>query len=101
MGVSVLVIVLGNVMGKLRRNFFIGIRTPWTLASERVWYATHRLAGKSMVAAGILSVGAALAGGVAGFAAWMAIVLAGFLVPVVYSFVHYKALEREGTLEAS
>jgi uncharacterized membrane protein len=38
-------ILMGNPMGKVRRNFFIGIRTPWTLASERVWYATHRLAG--------------------------------------------------------
>ena len=100
-GVSVLIVVLGNVMGKVRRNFFIGIRTPWTLASERVWYATHRLAGKSMVAAGILSLGAVFVGGVAGIAAWIAMVLAGVMVPVVYSFVHYRTLEREGTLEAS
>jgi uncharacterized membrane protein len=100
-GVSVLLVVLGNVMGKVRRNFFIGIRTPWTLASERVWFATHRLAAKSMVAAGILSIGAAAAGGLAGIAAWIALVLAGVMVPVVYSFVHYKALERNGTLEAS
>jgi len=100
-GVSVLVVVLGNVMGKVRRNFFIGIRTPWTLASERVWHATHRLAAKSMVAAGILGIGAALLGGIAGIVAWMAIVLAGVMVPVVYSFVHYRTLEREGTLEAS
>jgi uncharacterized membrane protein len=100
-GVSVLFVILGNVMGKVRRNFFIGIRTPWTLASERVWYATHRLAAKSMVAAGILSIGAAVAGGLAGLAAWIAIVLAGVMVPVIYSFVHYKALERDGTLEAS
>jgi uncharacterized membrane protein len=100
-GVSVLVVVLGNVMGKVRRNFFIGIRTPWTLASERVWHATHRLAAKSMVAAGILGIGAALVGGIAGIVAWIAIVLAGVMVPVVYSFVHYRTLEREGTLEAS
>lgn len=100
-GVSVLVVVLGNVMGKVRRNFFIGIRTPWTLASERVWYATHRLAGKSMVASGILGIGAALVGGIAGIVAWIAIVLAGVMVPVVYSFVHYRSLERDGMLEAS
>lgn len=100
-GVSVMIVVIGNVMGKVRRNFFIGIRTPWTLASERVWYATHRLAAKSMVATGILSFAAAIAGGLGGIAAWIAIVLAGVMIPVVYSFVHYKALERDGTLEAS
>jgi uncharacterized membrane protein len=100
-GVSVLIVVLGNVMGKVRRNFFIGIRTPWTLASERVWHATHRLAAKSMVATGILSFAAALAGGLGGIAAWIALVLAGVMIPVVYSFVHYKSLERDGMLEAS
>ena len=38
-GVSVLIALTGNVLGKVRRNFYIGVRTPWTLASERVWYA--------------------------------------------------------------
>jgi uncharacterized membrane protein len=50
----VTLILIGNPMGKVRRNFFIGIRTPWTLTNERVWYATHRLAGKLMVASGVL-----------------------------------------------
>jgi uncharacterized membrane protein len=36
--------LIGNVLGKVRRNFWMGVRTPWTLASERVWIATHRLA---------------------------------------------------------
>jgi uncharacterized membrane protein len=99
-GVSVILAFIGNLMGKVRRNFYIGIRTPWTLASERVWHATHRLAGKTMVIAGLLSFAAALWGGLAGTVAWLAIVIAGVLVPVAYSFVRYKALEREGGLEA-
>jgi uncharacterized membrane protein len=99
-GVSVILVFLGNIMGKVRRNFFIGIRTPWTLASERVWHATHRLAGRTIVLTGIVSFAAALWGGLAGTVAWLALVLAGVLAPVVYSFVHYKALEREGGLEA-
>ena len=45
-GVGLLFIVLGNYMGKVRKNFFIGIRTPWTLASDEVWSRTHRLGGK-------------------------------------------------------
>src|ERR1700687_4686251 len=40
-----LIVVLGNYMGKLRKNFFIGIRTPWTLASDEVWARTHRFSG--------------------------------------------------------
>jgi uncharacterized membrane protein len=100
-GVSVLLVFVGNLMGKVRRNFFIGIRTPWTLASERVWHDTHRLAGKSLVAAGLASFAAALWGGLAGISAWIALVLAGALVPVAYSFVRYRALERGGGLGAS
>jgi uncharacterized membrane protein len=99
-GVSVVLVFVGNLMGKVRRNFFIGIRTPWTLASERVWHDTHRLAGKTLVAAGLASFAAALWGGLAGIAAWIALVLAGALVPVAYSFVHYRALERGGGLGA-
>src|SRR5919204_301408 len=36
--------VLGNVIGKVRSNFWMGVRTPWTLASPKVWERTHRLA---------------------------------------------------------
>jgi uncharacterized membrane protein len=99
-GVSVLLVFIGNLMGKVRRNFFIGIRTPWTLASERVWYDTHRLAGKTLVGAGVASFAAALWGGLPGISAWIALVLVGALVPAVYSFVHYRALERSGGLGA-
>jgi uncharacterized membrane protein len=96
-GVSLVLVFIGNLMGKVRRNFFIGIRTPWTLASERVWYATHRLAGKTIVAAGIASFIAALWGGLAGIGLWIALVLCGVLVPAGYSFVHYRSLERGGS----
>ena len=41
-------------MGKVRRNFYIGFRVPWTLASDRVWEDTHRLATWVMVAAGLI-----------------------------------------------
>jgi uncharacterized membrane protein len=97
-GIAVLLVLFGNLMGKVRRNFYLGIRTPWTLASERVWHATHRLAGRSMVVAGLVALAIVLAGG----AVWtVAIALgAGLLLPVVFSLVHYKQLERRGELEA-
>jgi uncharacterized membrane protein len=49
-----LLVVVGNVMGKLRPNYTVGIRTPWTLANERVWDQTHRFGGKVFVAGGLL-----------------------------------------------
>ncbi len=44
-GLGILLIVLGNYMGKVRSNFMFGVRTPWTLSSELSWSKTHRLAG--------------------------------------------------------
>ncbi|HEY1128434.1 MAG TPA: SdpI family protein [Roseateles sp.] len=51
-----LFVLMGNVLGKLRSNYTVGIRTPWTLANERVWDQTHRFAGKVFVVAGLLLV---------------------------------------------
>ncbi|MBK8268617.1 MAG: SdpI family protein [Planctomycetes bacterium] len=53
---GIMFMVLGNWMGKLRRNLYIGIRTPWTIANDIVWEKTHRLGGRLFVAAGIVTV---------------------------------------------
>ncbi|MEO5811930.1 MAG: SdpI family protein [Rhodanobacter sp.] len=85
---GVLFMVVGNYMGKLRKNFFIGIRTPWTLASDAVWERTHRLGGPVFVLAGLLLV----LGGIAGAPAWatFAVVAVAALIPCVYSYVIYR-----------
>ena len=49
-----LLIVAGNVLGKIRSNYTMGIRTPWTLADERVWDKTHRFGGWAFVVGGAL-----------------------------------------------
>jgi uncharacterized membrane protein len=50
---ALLLLLPGNFMGRLRPNWFVGIRTPWTLASDEVWRRTHRLAANLMVAGGL------------------------------------------------
>lgn len=52
--IGMLMIIMGNYFGKLKRNWFIGIRTPWTLSSENVWNKTHRLGGKVFMIWGFL-----------------------------------------------
>lgn len=47
-------ILIGNYMSKLKPNWFMGIRTPWTLSSEEVWNKTHRLGGKVFIISGII-----------------------------------------------
>lgn len=95
-GVCLLIALLGNVLGKVRRNFYVGVRTPWTIASEQVWNATHRIAAKAFFAAGLLGLIAVVLR--APF--WLPItaVLIGALIPVLYSLIFYKQLERRGQL---
>jgi uncharacterized membrane protein len=55
-GVGLLFMIMGNYMKEIKSNWFIGIRTPWTLSSEEVWNKTHRFGGKMFMLAGILIV---------------------------------------------
>ena len=85
---GVLFMVLGNYMGKLRKNFFVGIRTPWTLASDAVWERTHRLGGWVFMLAGLLLV----LGAIAGAPLWVSfsVIVPAALIPCVYSYVIYR-----------
>jgi uncharacterized membrane protein len=95
-GVCLLFALMGNVMGKIRRNFYIGVRTPWALANERVWNATHRLAAKTFVLGGLAGL-ALIAMGLNGWPPF-AVLMAGALVPAVYSLIFSKQLQRRGEL---
>jgi uncharacterized membrane protein len=58
--VGVLCIVMGFTMGKVRPNWFMGVRTPWTLSSKRAWIKTHRLAGWLLLVLGLVLIGTGL-----------------------------------------
>lgn len=88
--------LFGNVLGKVQRNFWMGVRTPWTLASETVWVRTHRLAAYLFVGGGLVGFAAVLAG--VPLVACFVVILVAALTPVVYSLVLYKRLERQGRL---
>lgn len=60
-GVGALFAIIGNVMPRTRSNCSFGVRTPWTLSSDRVWERTHRIGGYLMVAGGVIVMAAALA----------------------------------------
>ncbi len=97
--VGLLLMFIGNLLGKVRKNFFIGIRTPWTLASDEVWARTHRLGGWCVVLAGLIMFVAALAGARLYVSVTAVVVLV--LVPVVYSFFIYRSVEGFGPDEES
>ena len=95
LAISVLFMFLGNYMGKLRRNFWAGIRTPWTLASDVVWERTHRLGGWLFVLVGFIGL-------ITSF--FPSFRLIGLFVPliivvivlVVYSYIAYQRYTVNG-----
>jgi len=54
--IGIMFVVMGNYMGKLKPNWFMGIRTPWTLSSEKIWNKTHRFGGKIFILSGLLMI---------------------------------------------
>jgi uncharacterized membrane protein len=93
-GVFLFFVLLGNVLGQVQRNFWIGVRTPWTLASDAVWIRTHRFTAWLFVAFGLAGFFATLAGVPALWSlSGVGVVV---LVPILYSLIVYKRLERAG-----
>ncbi|MDO8486563.1 MAG: SdpI family protein [Candidatus Staskawiczbacteria bacterium] len=93
---SLLFIFMGAVMPKIKRNYFVGIKTPWTLHSDEVWIKTHKLAGKTMITGGVLVfLTIFLKSETAFWAFWVVVLLSAFL-PVVYSYLIYRRINPNG-----
>ncbi len=88
--------LMGFFLRKIGRNFYIGVRVPWTLASERVWNETHRFTG--WLWAGMAVPGIALIALGAPILYPIILFFAGALAPIVYAFIDYKQLERKGLI---
>ena len=90
-GVGLLFIVIGNYMGKIRSNFLLGIKTPWTLSSELSWNKTHRLGGRLFILCGFfLTLSAFLFTGKVTFAILIVGVIGSVIVTFAYSYVVWK-----------
>jgi uncharacterized membrane protein len=86
---GVFTLALGLVLPRVRRNRWVGVRTPWTLASDENWARTHRVAGLTFAAGGAVSLLAAASGAVA---LGVVAILASSLAPVLYSYVLSRRL---------
>jgi uncharacterized membrane protein len=88
--IGLLFVGLGNYLPRIRSNWHMGIRTPWTMDNERVWRATHRVGGRTFVAAGLAMAIAALLPLPA--RAWLtgAAIAVAVALPLAYSYVAYR-----------
>lgn len=87
---GVLMLFVGNMMPKIKQNFFFGIKTPWALTDEENWFKTHRLGGKTFAIGGIVTMLAAFLPGEAKIWILLAAVLVMTMIPFVYSYLIFK-----------
>ncbi|MBI2874796.1 MAG: SdpI family protein [Firmicutes bacterium] len=89
LGVGALFVFIGNHLGNVRHNYFVGIRTPWTLADPEVWRRTHRVGGWVMVAGGLLVMASALLPGEKAWIVLLVVAVGLSLGLTLYSCVLY------------
>jgi uncharacterized membrane protein len=87
---GILFIFIGYLLRQAKRNFFIGIRTPWTLSSDMVWDKTHQLGSILFMVSGALAFVGSFIGGMMAF--WLLFVplMGSTLFLVIYSYVLYR-----------
>jgi uncharacterized membrane protein len=86
--------ILGNYFKVIQPNYFIGIRTPWTLENNEVWKATHLFAGKLWVAGGLILILGGLLLSNTFVRAFIFVIIIMALVPVLYSFLKFKKIQK-------
>jgi len=87
---SVLLIWIGNLMRRAKRNWFIGIRTPWTLSSDTVWDKTHQLGASLFMISGALALLGIFFGGMTALWFLLAPLLSSTAFLLVYSYILYQ-----------
>lgn len=93
--IGILFIILGNYFKTIKPNYFIGIRTPWTLENETVWKKTHKLGGKMWFVGGIIVVLASLIlDKQLNFTLFLIIAALISIIPIAYSYVVFKSGKR-------
>lgn len=95
LSIGLLYTILGNYMKTIKANYFIGIRTPWTLESENVWKKTHLLTGKLWFAGGfIIIISSLLIDKALNATIFMSITFIIVIIPFIYSYLIYKKTEK-------
>lgn len=92
--IGLLFIVIGFLIRRSKRNWFIGIRTPWTLSSDSVWDETHRIGGILFTISGVIAIVGGLFGGMVAFWSLLIPIFGSTIFLFVYSYVLYQRETR-------
>ena len=93
--IGILIVVMGNYFKVIQPNYFLGIRTPWTLENKEVWKSTHTFASKFWVIGGFVIVLGGLILETDSFSvAFITLVILLVVVPMVYSYIKFREIEK-------
>lgn len=90
--IGIIFIAIGNYMPRVKQNYSMGIKTPWTLNNEEVWNKTHRLGGLCFV---LMGIGTIIAGLFLNFMIIIFIIIPLAFIPMVYSYFLYQKIEKK------
>lgn len=90
--VGLLFVVIGNYLPKVKQNYYMGIKLPWTYSDEENWNRTHRMAGKLWVVGGIIILLNVFLG-ISGLEILILILMV--VIPTVYSFLYSRKKDKE------
>ena len=88
--IGILLVIMGNFLSRIKPNWFMGIRTPWTLESDSVWRKTHRVGGRLFVAAGLVVIAVTLIGRQVGLILMMVTIMLAAIGSVIASYYYWK-----------
>ena len=91
LAVGCLFLVIGKVMGKVQPNWFVGVRTPWTLSSKQSWQKTHQCAGWLFIAIGVATIATGLTASKYALLVMLVTTIGGTLWLVVYSYLVWRS----------
>ena len=93
--IGLLFAFLGNYFKTIKPNYFIGIRTPWTLENEEVWKKTHLMGGKLWFIGGLLMALTFVLPNEMQLYTFLGITAVISIVPIVYSYLEFKKIKNQ------
>jgi len=93
--IGLLFAFLGNYFKTIKPNYFIGIKTPWTLENEEVWKKTHLMGGKLWFVGGLLMTLTFLLPNEFQFYTFIGITAVITIIPIVYSYLEFKKIKNQ------
>lgn len=93
--IGVIFIGMGNYMPRVPQNYFLGIKTPWTLSNEYVWKKTHRIGGYLWIIIGMIIVMIGFIHSSYAYNVLLVLVISDVIFMMIYSYIIYKRIDTK------